>query len=96
MEVEGALVWAWVFCSTSLAAFVLRPYRSADVLKEVLGSIFFSGAIHSDFFSAYVSYACEKQQFCLAHLIRDLLSLGKCNNLKDSLFHRSFSKNSDN
>ncbi len=40
MEVEGALVWAWVFCSTSLAAFVLRPYRSADVLKEVLGSIF--------------------------------------------------------
>jgi len=84
-KLKGALVWAWVFCSTSLAAFVLRPSRSADVLKEVLGSIF-SGAIHSDFFSAYVSYACEKQQFCLAHLIRDLLALGKCHNRKDSLF----------
>ena len=33
-KLKGALVWAWVFCSTSLAVFVLRPSRSADVLRR--------------------------------------------------------------
>lgn len=32
----------------------------------------FGGAITSDFLSVYVSYANPLQQFCLAHLIRDI------------------------
>ncbi|MCC6933205.1 MAG: transposase [Deltaproteobacteria bacterium] len=41
------------------------------MLKEILGEAF-NGAITSDFYSAYVCYANLKQQFCLAHLIRDI------------------------
>ena len=41
------------------------------VLEEVLGKTY-GGTIVSDFFSAYVKYANSLQQFCLAHLIRDI------------------------
>jgi transposase len=41
------------------------------VLRKVLGESF-AGTIVSDFFSAYVKYANRLQQFCLAHLIRDI------------------------
>ena len=63
--------WVWVFCNQLIAFFTISASRGSRVLKEVLGESF-SGAITTDFFSAYIAYANEKQQFCLAHLIRDI------------------------
>jgi hypothetical protein len=63
--------WVWVFCNQLIAFFTISASRGSQVLREVLGENF-SGAITSDFFSAYISYASERQQFCLAHLIRDI------------------------
>jgi len=62
---------AWVFCTPSLAYFSIQASRGSKILKEVLGETF-KGAITSDFYSAYVSFANPIQQFCLAHLIRDI------------------------
>ena len=61
----------WLFCTPLIALFSIQASRGCKVLREVLGATF-EGAIISDFYSAYVSYASLLQQFCLAHLIRDI------------------------
>jgi transposase len=68
---NGARFWVWVFCNLEIAFFAIRNSRGTKVLKEILGETF-GGALTSDFYSAYVSYATNLQQFCLAHLIRDI------------------------
>jgi transposase len=68
---SGARYWIWLFCTNMIAFFSIQSSRGCKVLKEILGETF-SGAIISDFYSVYVSYASLRQQFCLAHLIRDI------------------------
>jgi transposase len=68
---KGIKYWAWVFCTSLLSFFYIAKSRSSQVLKEILGETY-GGTIVSDFFSAYVKYANKLQQFCLAHLIRDI------------------------
>jgi transposase len=68
---NGTSHWVWVFCNSVIAYFTIASSRGSKVLKQVLGETF-DGAIISDFFSAYTCYANPKQQFCLAHLIRDI------------------------
>jgi transposase len=67
----GVKYWIWVFCTTAFSFFVIAGSRSSKVLREVLGDVY-GGTLVSDFFSAYVKYANRLQQFCLAHLIRDI------------------------
>jgi len=68
---SGRRYWVWLFCTQWIAFFTVRASRGSEVLKQVLGDTF-EGAITSDFYSAYVKFANAKQQFCLAHLIRDI------------------------
>jgi len=68
---SGRSYWVWIFCTPLIAYFTVSASRGSKVLKEVLGETF-GGAIISDFYSAYVKYANAWQQFCLAHLIRDI------------------------
>ena len=68
---SGKRYWIWVFCTNIIAFFTIEHSRGSVVLKKVLGETF-GGAIISDFYSAYVKYSSESQQFCLAHLIRDI------------------------
>jgi len=68
---RGLKYWIWVFCTPLVSFFHIAKSRGAKVLKEILGETY-GGTIVSDFFSAYVSYANLLQQFCLAHLIRDI------------------------
>jgi transposase len=68
---KGARYWIWVFCASLISFFCIDKSRSSKVLEEILGKTY-SGTIVSDFFSAYVKYANALQQFCLAHLIRDI------------------------
>lgn len=68
---NGKKQWVWLFCNQFIALFVISKSRGCQVLKEVLGENFL-GALTSDFYGAYTKYASPKQQFCLAHLIREL------------------------
>jgi transposase len=68
---SGAQYWIWLFCTPLVAFFSIQRSRACKVLQEILGETF-EGAIISDFYGAYVKYATIKQQFCLAHLIRDI------------------------
>ena len=67
-------MWTWCFRASLYTLFKIDPYRSADVLMNVLGKEF-DGVIGCDHFSAYRRYMREcgvEVQFCLAHLIRDV------------------------
>lgn len=68
---NGVKYWIWVFSATAFSFFHIAKSRGSVVLEEVLGKAY-GGTIVSDFFSAYVKYANGLQQFCLAHLIRDI------------------------
>jgi transposase len=68
---KGLRYWIWVFCTSTISFFCIAKSRGSKVLEEVLGKAY-GGTIVSDFFSAYVKYASALQQFCLAHLIRDV------------------------
>ena len=68
---SGDRHWVWLFCTKLVAFFSIQPTRGCKVLREILG-VTFEGAIISDFYSAYVCYASVRQQYCLAHLIRDI------------------------
>ena len=68
---KGLRYWIWVFCTSAISFFCIAKSRGSKVLEEVLGKTY-GGTIVSDFFSAYVKYANRLQQFCLAHLIRDI------------------------
>jgi len=68
---SGDRYWIWAFCTRLFGFFTVEASRGSQVLKKVLGETF-KGTLISDFFSAYVKYASALQQFCLAHLIRDI------------------------
>ena len=71
---NGKRMWTWCFHAGLYTLFKIDPYRSADVLIEVLGQEF-EGVLGCDHFSAYRRYMREcgvVVQFCLAHLIRDV------------------------
>ena len=82
---KGVKYWAWVFCTPILSFFYIAKSRSSKVLEEILGKTY-GGTIVSDFFSAYVKYANRLQQFCLAHLIRDIKFLMTLPNEADNHF----------
>jgi transposase len=68
---KGLKYWIWVFCTSMVSFFCIAKSRGSKVLQDVLGKTY-NGTIVSDFFSAYIKYANRLQQFCLAHLIRDI------------------------
>jgi len=68
---KGVKYWIWVFSTSLISLFHIDRSRGSKVLEEVLGDTY-DGTIVSDFFSAYVKYANNLQQFCLAHLVRDI------------------------
>lgn len=85
---KGIKYWIWVFCTSAFSFFYIAKSRSSQVLKNVLGKTY-NGTIVSDFFSAYVKYANKIQQFCLAHLIRDIKFLTTLPNKADKRFGQS-------
>ena len=68
---NGQRYWIWAFCTRLFGFFTVDASRGSQVLKKVLGESF-KGTLITDFFSAYIKYASALQQFCLAHLIRDI------------------------
>jgi len=68
---NGDRYWIWAFCTRLFGFFTVEASRGSQILKKVLGGTF-KGTLVTDFFSAYVKYASALQQFCLAHLIRDI------------------------
>ncbi len=82
---NGDRYWIWAFCTRLFGFFTIDASRGSQVLKRILGETF-KGTVISDFFSAYVKYANAFQQFCLAHLIRDIKFLTTLPDIADQQF----------
>jgi transposase len=69
-RVRGRNWWLWVFGTQDTAYFTVDKSRGSDVVRRVLGEIFF-GVLIVDGWSAYLHLLCE-QQSCLSHLFRKI------------------------
>ena len=69
-RVRGRSWWLWVFGTPDTAYFTVDKTRGSDVVRRVLGEIFF-GVLVVDGWSAYLYLLCE-QQSCLSHLVRKI------------------------
>jgi len=76
---EGKLHWTWCFDTSDYSLFRIAKSRGSQVLEEMLGSDF-DGLICADYWGAYRKYARlfdVRVQYCLAHLIREILFLAE-------------------
>ncbi|UCC99395.1 MAG: transposase [Phycisphaerales bacterium] len=74
-----------LFCSPPVSFFWIAKLRSSKVLEEILGETY-GGTVVSDFSNACIKYANKLQQFCLAHLTRDIEFLTTLPDQKDQAF----------
>lgn len=74
---KGKKHWVWCFVASTFTVFKIATTRSSQVLLEVLGTQC-AAVIGSDFYGAYRKYMKQAPilvQFCMAHLIRELIFL---------------------
>lgn len=69
-RVRGKSWWLWVFGTQDSAYFTVDKSRGSDVVRRVLGEIFF-GVLVVDGWSAYLYLLCD-QQSCMSHLLRKI------------------------
>jgi transposase len=70
-RVAGVNYWQWVFQTPQLAYHVIRPSRSAQVVREVMDGA--QPAVWlSDVLSSQMCHPAADYQICLAHQVRDL------------------------
>lgn len=69
LPMNGKNWWLWVITTTVFALFIPHRSRGHEAIEEFFEH--FEGVLISDFWGAYNNLT-EKQQKCLAHLVKDL------------------------
>jgi transposase len=70
-RVDGQKVWEWVFCTLTAVLHVVRPTRSTDEIRTVMGD-HQAEVWGSDCFAAQLRAGAKQAQICLAHQLRHL------------------------
>lgn len=73
---NGRSGYAWLFCSARTSIFKFANTRSATIPHEVLGNKRLKACLVRDRYAAYNRINCQ-QQYCYAHLLRDVEDLEK-------------------
>jgi hypothetical protein len=73
-RVAGKTVWLWCFATNDAVYFMIDRARGSPALKKFFIQEF-AGHLVSDFWGAYNKVACARRQMCLAHLLRDFLTV---------------------
>lgn len=73
---DGRSGYAWLFCSARTSIFRFANTRSAKIPHEVLGNAKLPGCLVRDRYAGYNHIKC-RQQYCYAHLLRDVEDLEK-------------------
>lgn len=73
-RVAGKTVWLWCFATNDAVYFMIDRARGSPALKKFFIEEF-AGTLVSDFWGAYNKVACARRQMCLAHLLRDFLTV---------------------
>ena len=73
---EGKNGYVWLFCSDTISLFYVENTRSSQIPRGVLGDLPLLGVLVVDRYAGY-NRMLIKIQYCFAHLLRELIALGK-------------------
>jgi transposase len=77
-RVEGQTHWLWCFCNHRCCYYQIDRSRGTAALQRFFTQAF-GGTLVSDFWAPYESVTCEDRQYCLVHLLRELLKVDEYN-----------------
>jgi hypothetical protein len=87
-RVDGQTHWLWCFCNHRTCYYMIDASRGSPALHKFFTEAF-DGTLVSDFWRAYESVCVEDRQYCIPHLLRELLKVDEHNG---SIEWQSFAK----
>lgn len=87
-RVDGQTHWLWCFTTPRSCCYQIDRSRGSPALQKFFTEAF-DGTLVSDFWRAYESVVVEDRQYCLPHLLRELLKVDERN---DAIEWRRFAK----
>ena len=87
-RVDGQTHWLWCFCNHHACFYQIDRSRGSPALQTFFTEAF-AGTLVTDFWRAYESVCVEDRQYCLPHLLRELLKVDEHN---DGLEWQGFAK----
>ena len=73
-RVDGATFWLWCFCNSQGCYYMIDRSRGADALRKFFVQVFEGTLVH-DFWAVYEKAMVEDHQYCLPHLLRELVKV---------------------
>lgn len=77
-RVDGRTHWLWCFSNRRNCYYQIDRSRGSPALQKFFTEAF-AGTLVSDFWRAYESVCCEDRQYCIPHLLRELLKVDEHN-----------------
>jgi transposase len=77
-RVNGQTHWLWCFCNPRNCYYQIDRSRGSPALQKFFTEAF-DGTLVSDFWRAYESVCVEDRQYCIPHLLRELLKVDEHN-----------------
>lgn len=77
-RVRGATWWLWCFTNKRLCYYMIDRNRGSPALQKFFLDCF-NGVLITDFWRAYDAVCASGRQFCLVHLVRELLKVDERN-----------------
>jgi transposase len=87
-RVDGQTHWLWCFANDDACFYQIDRSRGSPALLKFFTEAF-AGTLVSDFWRAYESVCVEDRQYCLPHLLRELLKVDEHN---DAIEWQAFAK----
>jgi hypothetical protein len=81
-KVNGVKHWHWTFQDSDNTLVVANKSRGTQVITDTFRNGFSNACVVHDNYSSYSSLACENEQLCLAHKLRDLNYAIECDGTK--------------
>lgn len=78
-RVNGQTHWLWCFCNHRNCYYMIDRSRGSPALQKFFTEAF-EGTLVSDFWRAYESVCADDRQYCIPHLLRELLKVDEHNN----------------
>jgi transposase len=87
-RVNGQTHWLWCFCNHRNCFYMIDKSRGSPALQKFFTEAF-AGTLVTDFWRAYESVCVEDRQYCLPHLLRELIKVDERN---DGIEWQAFAK----
>ncbi len=77
-RVSGQTHWLWCFCNGHCCYYMIDRGRGSPALKKFFTEAFQGTLVH-DFWAPYEAVCAEEHQYCLPHLLRELVKVDEHN-----------------